>query len=93
MNIIIRNFCYLLVPTKPLNLRASNVTSQQLNVSWSEPERRNGILTGYTIYYKLLRNDRNDIVPGTTEREETTKNNPAVELKNLGKSLNYFPLN
>ena len=79
----------LLVPTEPLNLRASNVSSQQLNVSWSEPERRNGILAGYTVYYKLLRNDKNENVPGTTwKKEDIASDKTTVVLENLRKFLN-----
>ena len=80
---------FFLVPTEPLNLRAVNASSRQLNVSWSEPERRNGILIRYTIYYKLLRNDNNKIVSGTSwEKEEIANNKTSVPLRNLGKFLN-----
>ena len=86
MDVIIRNFCYSLVPTEPLNLRASNVTSQQLNVSWSEPERRNGILIGYTVYYKLLRDDKNENVSGTTWKlENIASNKTTVVVEDLRK--------
>ena len=92
IDIIISNFrIFPLVPTEPLNLRASNVTSQQLNVSWSEPERRNGILTGYTVYYKLLRDDKNENVLGTTwKSEDIPSNKTTVILENLRKFLKSF---
>ena len=84
--IIKRNLLSLTVPTEPLNLRAFNLTSEQVNVSWSEPERLNGILTHYTVYYKLLRNDKNEALSGTTWETETIFSNTTnVVLKNLGK--------
>ena len=92
IDIIISNFrIFPLVPTEPLNLRASNVSSQQLNVSWSEPEWRNGILTGYTVYYKLLRDDKNENVLGATwKSEDIPSNKTTVVLENLRKFLNSF---
>ena len=87
--IIILFFSFYIVPTKPINLRASNLSSHQLNVSWNEPERRNGIITDYTVYYKLLRNDKNEIVSGTTwETEVIAGNKTTVVLKNLRKCFN-----
>ncbi|XP_078047953.1 putative receptor-type tyrosine-protein phosphatase mosPTP-1 isoform X2 [Augochlora pura] len=38
-------------PTKPLNLSSHDITSTTIELSWSEPERANGIITGYRIYY------------------------------------------
>ena len=91
VDMIIRNLLSSLVPTEPLNLRAFNLTSQRLNVSWSEPKRRNGILTNYIVYYKLLRNDKNQNVPGTTWNTETIYSSKlTVELKNLGKFFNLL---
>ena len=92
IDIIISNFrIFPLVPTEPLNLRASNVSSKQLNVSWSEPERRNGILTGYTVYYKLLRDDKNENFLGATwKSEDIPSNKTIVVLENLRKFLNSF---
>ena len=89
VDMIIRNLLSSLVPTEPLNLDAFNITSQQLNVSWSEPKRRNGILTNYTVYYKLLRNDKNQNGPATAwEKKTIFSNKLSVELKNLGKLFN-----
>ena len=89
VDMIIRILLSSLVPTEPLNLHAFNITSQQLNVSWSEPKRRNGILTNYTVYYKLLRNDKNENGPATAwEKKTIFSNKLSVELKNLGKLFN-----
>ena len=85
------NLLSLLVPSEPLNLRAFHLTSQKLNVSWSEPERPNGILTYYTVYYKLLRNHHNEVVPGTTwKTKKIFGNRTTVILNNLGKFLNLL---
>lgn len=45
--------CYLLfaVPSKPLNLTVLGVTEDSMNIRWMEPERANGAIEGYRIYY------------------------------------------
>ncbi|XP_031831667.1 putative receptor-type tyrosine-protein phosphatase mosPTP-1 isoform X7 [Nomia melanderi] len=40
------------VPTKPLNLSSHDITSTTIELSWSEPESANGIISGYRIYYR-----------------------------------------
>ena len=72
------------MPTEPLDLQALNVSSQLLNVSWNEPQRRNGILTGYKVYYKLLQNDKKENVMQTTWNVTETENR-TVLLSDLGK--------
>ncbi|CAB4016473.1 phosphatidylinositol phosphatase PTPRQ, partial [Paramuricea clavata] len=47
-------------PSAPLNVLASNDSSTRLNITWDEPEKFNGVLTRYTVYYKLVRDD-NDV--------------------------------
>lgn len=42
---------YFTVPSKPLNLTVLAVTEESMNLSWSEPERANGAIEGYRIYY------------------------------------------
>ncbi|XP_066996985.2 tyrosine-protein phosphatase 99A isoform X2 [Anabrus simplex] len=39
------------VPSKPVNLTVQRVTSSTMDLSWGEPERRNGIIKGYWLYY------------------------------------------
>ncbi|XP_076619526.1 putative receptor-type tyrosine-protein phosphatase mosPTP-1 isoform X3 [Colletes latitarsis] len=39
------------VPTKPLNLSSHGITSTTIELSWSEPENANGIISGYRVYY------------------------------------------
>ncbi|KAG7198497.1 hypothetical protein KM043_005870 [Ampulex compressa] len=39
------------VPTKPLNLTSRGITSSSIELSWSEPENANGVITGYRVYY------------------------------------------
>ncbi|XP_014607845.1 PREDICTED: tyrosine-protein phosphatase 99A isoform X5 [Polistes canadensis] len=39
------------VPTKPQNLTSRGITSTTIELSWSEPECANGVITGYRVYY------------------------------------------
>ena len=76
---------YILEPTKPLNVSAVNVSSTALKVTWMEPERRNGILTGYTIYYRLIRNDKNENVTAAAIVSQTISQT-IFNLTGLGKN-------
>ncbi|XP_058130396.1 protein sidekick-2-like [Anopheles ziemanni] len=39
------------VPTKPRNLSVLEITSTTIRISWLEPEKRNGVIHGYRVYY------------------------------------------
>ncbi|XP_055616400.1 protein sidekick-2-like [Toxorhynchites rutilus septentrionalis] len=39
------------VPSKPRNLSTLEITSTTIRISWQEPERKNGIIHGYRVYY------------------------------------------
>nr|XP_029727470.1 protein sidekick-2-like [Aedes albopictus] len=39
------------VPSKPRNLSILEVTSTTIRISWQEPERKNGVIHGYRVYY------------------------------------------
>ena len=41
------------VPGSPLNLMALELSSTSINVSWTAPSQRNGILLSYTVYYAI----------------------------------------
>jgi hypothetical protein len=53
-------------------------------VTWSEPSRRNGILKEYTVYYKLIQDDNNELVSNADWKSEQTHLS-TVELSGLGK--------
>ena len=76
---------YILEPTKPLYVSAVNVSSTTLKVTWTEPERCNGILTGYTIYYRLIRNDKNENVTAAAIVSQTISQT-FFNLTGLGKN-------
>ncbi|CAB4020177.1 phosphatidylinositol phosphatase PTPRQ isoform X1, partial [Paramuricea clavata] len=59
-------------PGIPRGLVATNISSTVLNVTWSEPSRRNGILTEYTVYYKLVQYDNNTLVSNPVWKFEQT---------------------
>ncbi|XP_055614452.1 tyrosine-protein phosphatase 99A-like isoform X2 [Uranotaenia lowii] len=39
------------VPSKPLNLSVLEVTSTTIKITWREPEKQNGAIHGYRVYY------------------------------------------
>jgi Fibronectin type III domain. len=39
------------VPSKPLNVTVLHVTHSSIKLSWVKPERPNGQITGYRLYY------------------------------------------
>lgn len=39
------------VPSKPLNVTVLGITSNSIKLGWSEPEKANGAIEGYYIYY------------------------------------------
>ena len=78
-------FC--LAPGKPRDLVATNISSTELNVTWNEPLRRNGILTEYTVYYKLVLDDNNKLVSNAYWKSEQTDLR-TVNLSGLGKLKN-----
>lgn len=39
------------VPSKPLNVSVIDIGSDQIRLKWSEPERTNGAILGYRVYY------------------------------------------
>lgn len=42
------------VPSKPKNVRVLDVTSTSIKISWHEPERPNGVIHAYRVYYMFL---------------------------------------
>lgn len=45
---------FLTVPSKPQNVRVLNITSTTIKIAWSEPERPNGVIHAYRVYYMFL---------------------------------------
>ena len=45
------NHTFLAVPSPPLNLKAQNVTSTSVTITWEPPQNRNGRLQGYEVSY------------------------------------------
>lgn len=47
------NFCQpIAVPEAPTSVKALVMSADSILVSWLPPERPNGIITQYTVYYK-----------------------------------------
>ncbi len=82
--IVILFFVSVLAPGIPRDLAATNITSIELNVTWSEPLRSNGILKNYTVYYKLIKHDNNSPAHGAVWKTKQTPHR-TVTLPSLGK--------
>ena len=67
--------------TAPQKLRGFNISSPQLNLTWDEPERRNGKLTSYTFYYKRIKDDSNQNVTSLEWQSNSTTFPSAVLIK------------
>lgn len=71
------------MPSKPLRLKAYDINSSSIDLSWSEPENKNGIIYGYRVYY---------MHSNLTEVKTLEKSNATIkfELDELGKEENAF---
>ncbi|XP_037828715.1 cytokine receptor-like isoform X2 [Lucilia sericata] len=72
-------------PSKPHNLRAYNVTSNSVVLTWSEPKYRNGLLTKYRIAYN---NEYHNINCQTNE-EQCASKQVEYKLENLSSYTTY----
>lgn len=48
------NFFVNTVPSKPQNVRVLDVTSSTIKISWLEPQKANGVIHAYRVYYIFL---------------------------------------
>jgi hypothetical protein len=82
---------FRLEPGIPRDLVATNISSTELNVTWSEPLRRNGTLKNYTVYYKLIQDDNNTLISNADWKFEQTDLR-TVKLSGLGKLKDFYML-
>lgn len=71
---------FVSVPSKPLNLTVLEVSSDSISLSWLEPERANGAIDGYRIYF--MYNNYTDV-----KSVKAKRGSPSIDynLKNLSK--------
>lgn len=72
---------FVSVPTKPQNFTSRGITSTTIELSWSEPESANGVITGYRVYY--LHSNYTDVQ--TLKIYDNSGPNVEFVLKDLGK--------
>ncbi|XP_073828659.1 cytokine receptor-like isoform X2 [Musca autumnalis] len=72
-------------PSKPLQLRAHNITSSSVVLTWLAPEHHNGILTKYRIEY----NNENHIIDCELDKFVCSKKELTFTLENLSSFTNY----
>lgn len=51
-------FISIIVPNQPINVSASQINGSRVQVSWSQPEKPNGHLEGYSVYYRSQQTQR-----------------------------------
>ena len=52
INILYKIFSPFIAPSSPRNVRIISVQSTNLQTSWWEPARPNGVIQGYRLYFK-----------------------------------------
>ncbi|KAK8771955.1 hypothetical protein V5799_024803 [Amblyomma americanum] len=57
------------VPSPPVNVTAVGVTDNTVRLKWREPEKPNGVLQGYHVYFQPSRN-------GSTQQQRRTVTHP-----------------
>ena len=71
--------CFMLtVPSKPQYVKVLEVTSNTIKISWYEPEKANGVIHAYRVYYMFL--------------NQTLLHLPMLKNDGSSGSLNYYTL-
>lgn len=83
------SFFSLLAPGKPDNVSLVPVSATQLNLTWESPSDPNGIITGYRVIWKMVRDDNNMLIKGSDSKTQVINNKDAefFPIMNLGKHI------
>ncbi|KAM7350750.1 cytokine receptor-like isoform 2-T4 [Cochliomyia hominivorax] len=72
-------------PSRPHNLRAYNITSNSIVLTWSQPENHNGLLRKFKIAY----NNEHHIINCQTDEEKCATKQMEYRLENLSSYTTY----
>ena len=73
----------LLAPGVPENVQLVSISHSQLRLSWQPPSNPNGIITGYSVTWKMVSNDRETQVNGTLSQEDIPATNSSFVINSL----------
>lgn len=82
------SFCLsLLAPGEPGSVKLAVISSTQLNLTWASPSDPNGVITGYRVIWRMVRDNNDVFVNDSSSRTEIINNGDAVlfAIVNLGK--------
>ena len=82
---------FFLVSGVPRNVDLLPFSHNELRLSWNPPFEKNGVISGYFITWRIVRNATNHMIKGALENTTTDLNEKFFEISNLGKC--YFYLN
>lgn len=90
MILIINVFFSFLDPDVPENVALVPISSTQLHLSWKTPLNKNGLISGYYITWRIVRNDTNHTVDGNLNTKIVNESTKSYNVPNLGKYLLLF---
>ena len=82
------SFCLSLVaPGEPGSVNLTVISATQLNLTWVSPSDPNGVIIGYRIIWKIVKDDNNIFVNDSNSKTEIINNGRAVSFSivKLGK--------
>ena len=79
------NIMSYLDPGVPENVSLIPVSSSQLRLSWKAPSNKNGVISGYYITWRIVRNDTNHTVDGKLRTMKVSSNTTSYYISELGK--------
>ena len=86
---MLNNCCFSsLVPGVPKDVVLTSSSPNQLDLTWETPSEKNGVITGYYITWRIVRNDTNHTVNGGRKTKKV--NTTSYKISELGQY--YFLL-
>ena len=67
----------LLAPGKPDNVDLTVISATQLNLTWTSPSDPNGVIIGYRVMWKMVRDDNNMLIEASDSKTQVINNENA----------------
>ena len=78
-----------LVPSAPANVKVIAISSTQLSVTWRPPSDPNGVITGYHLTWRMVKDDLNQSRDGQLKTLNLGRSASNHTIDNLGKLRNF----
>ena len=81
------SFCLsLLAPGEPGSVDLTVISAAQLNLTWASPSDPNGVIIGYRVIWKIVRDDNNMLIEASDSKTQVINNENAelFSIVNLG---------